>query len=405
MYSAFMAQEEISVLDGISEMQALGEDGYVEFSTSIANSATIENGDLNVYYSVNYSFGYAEIRVIDWYDANGVFMFGEYVMCTVDEFSYLVQTDAIEDPANIMTPVEAPIIVSGDDWQLCTEYIPQSGEDAILYELSLKDDSNRFVNITEGNTVILPFPVGMTYEQAQNCKFIIKHYSYDLTEYTEEEATVTSIGISFSATSFSPYVMSWDTPQSTTPDQDIMTQIEFWENVRKAILNASKGATITAYAGFYDQMPVGIMTTIKEKDVTLVVNSAWGKEITIDSTNVLAPESSRVYYPLSYLFENLKNSTMTTTSGGSYGTVTVLLPPQTGDDTVVLQPYGITDKNAGILEGLQYGTLSEDGIEVLDGKRIMDDSFYYGFLLIAVGLLTAGLAKFINAKKRHRRAN
>lgn len=217
----------------------------------------------------------------------------------------------------------------------------------------------------------------------------------------------TQYGLTFDAAGDVEIIIGWYTPSAPLPETE--SQTVFWENVRKAILNAPAGATITAYAGFYDQMPVSVMIAIKDRGVTLVINSAWGKLLKIDKTNALIPEYGRVYYPLSYLFDNLKDSTKTSTSGGSYGTVTVLLPPQTGDDTVVLYPYGMTDKNAGFLDGIWTGSTDEtlvgDGITIMDSERVMDDSFYYGLLLIAAALLLAGAAWFTSGTKRRTKAN
>ncbi len=217
----------------------------------------------------------------------------------------------------------------------------------------------------------------------------------------------TQYGLTFDAVDDVQIVIGWYTPNTSLPETE--SQTVFWENVRKAILNAPAGATITAYAGFYDQMPVSVMIAIKDRGVTLVINSAWGKLLRIDKTNALTPEYGRVYYPLSYLFDNLKDSTKTSTSGGAYGTVTVLLPPQTGDDTVVLHPYGMTDKNAGFLDGIWAGSTDEslvsDGITIMDGERIMDDSFYYGLLLIVIALLLAGVTWFTSGIRRHTKAN
>lgn len=255
-------------------------------------------------------------------------------------------------------------------------------------------------------TITIPYPYG---SDSGDMFAMIVRYS-DGTSHAVVP-TRTQDGLTFDVSGDVTIALGWYTPQTDTNTPEPITQTQFWQSVRTSIQNAPKGATITAYSGFFDQMPVDIMTAVKQKDVTLVINSAWGKTITIDSTNALTPELGRVYYPLSYLFENLKDSTRSTmTDGTAYGTVTLLLPPQTGDDTVVLQAYSMTDMDEGFLEGLKTADVTEntvidDGIVITEGAQPANGSFYYGFLLIALGLLTAGAARLLSDRKKRRKAN
>ena len=60
----------------------------------------------------------------------------------------------------------------------------------------------------------------------------------------------------------------------------------------------------------------------------------------------------RFYYPISYLKEMLKGSSVISGSGTTGITVGVLMPT-TGDATVVEHPYTMTPATAGIIPGLE----------------------------------------------------
>ena len=113
----------------------------------------------------------------------------------------------------------------------------------------------------------------------------------------------------------------------------------------------------------------------------------------------------RFYYPISYLKEMLKGSSVISGSGTTGITVGVLMPT-TGDATVVEHPYTMTPATAGIIPGLESAANARpvidnaDGVSVLDGAQRNEGAVIGGGMLIGLGLLALLGAAYVTMRKR-----
>ena len=182
-----------------------------------------------VYTVNNTQVTFADIVIFQWYDEDENLIKGEYFYLVKNPYVRTVETDALStDPK---APVTNPTLVASDS----------KGNEVLRAEIPLQEDVDQNSNTkyqyikltyidkytglevepgTEGADVYLPYPEGMTYEQAQGYTFKLTHYT-DENHVTHENVTLeaTQYGLKFNTTSFSPFLLEW-TPAGSSPSHN-----------------------------------------------------------------------------------------------------------------------------------------------------------------------------------------
>lgn len=183
-----------------------------------------------VYTVNNTQVTFADIVIFQWYDEDENLIKGEYFYLVKNPYVRTVETDALStDPK---APVTNPTLVASDS----------KGNEVLRAEIPLQEDVDQNSNTkyqyikltyidkytglevepgTEGADVYLPYPEGMTYEQAQGYTFKLTHYT-DENHVTHENVALeaTQYGLKFNTTSFSPFLLEWKKAGTTTPASD-----------------------------------------------------------------------------------------------------------------------------------------------------------------------------------------
>lgn len=204
------------------------------------------------------------------------------------------------------------------------------------------------------------------------------------------------------------FAIGWYTPAPspvlpTEPERD--PEDNFWNEVYWTLLRSGQGSVITANAGYYDRVPQGVLRAVDISGNTLIINSAFGMQVVVNPGALEKLGMYRFYYPISYLKEMLKGSSVINGSGTTGITVGVLMPT-TGDATVVEHPYTMTPATAGIIPGLESAANARpvidnaDGVSVLDGAQRNDGAVIGGGMLIGLGLLALLGAAYVTMRKR-----
>ena len=204
------------------------------------------------------------------------------------------------------------------------------------------------------------------------------------------------------------FAIGWYTPapapvQPSEPAED--PQDSFWNEVYWALIRSGSGSVITANAGYYDKVPQGVLRAVDASGNTLIINSAFGVQVVVTPGALEKLGAYRFYYPISYLKEMLKGSTVISGSGSTGVTIGVLMPT-TGDATVVDHPYSMTPATAGIIPGLESAANARpvidnaDGVSVLDGAQRNEGAVIGGGMLIGLGLLALLGAAYVTMRKR-----
>ena len=190
-----------------------------------------------VYTVNNTQVTFADIVIIQWYNAERRLIKagdkgdkdGEYLYLIKEPYVKISETGALStDPT---APVTNPTLVASDS----------KGKEVLRAEIPLQEDVDQNSNTkyqyikltyidketslevepgTEGADVYLPYPEGMTYEQAQGYTFKLTHYT-DENHVTHENVTLeaTPYGLKFNTTSFSPFLLEW-TPAASSPSHN-----------------------------------------------------------------------------------------------------------------------------------------------------------------------------------------
>lgn len=182
-----------------------------------------------VYTVNNTQVTFADIVIFQWYNKDENLIKGEYFYLVKNPYVRTVETDALStDPT---APVTNPTLVASDS----------KGKEVLRAEIPLQEDVDQNSNTkyqyikltyidketglevepgTEGADVYLPYPEGMTYDQAQGYTFKLTHYT-DENHVTHENVTLeaTQYGLKFNTTSFSPFLLEW-TPAASSPSHN-----------------------------------------------------------------------------------------------------------------------------------------------------------------------------------------
>lgn len=280
------------------------------------------------------------------------------------------------------------------------------GNGDVVYEnISFKDENGKPVTFANGKMqVTVPYPadsdkndefVVLIPDGEGKMKAIVPQKTAGGLQFEIENSNVT-------------FAIGWYTPAPspvlpTEPERD--PEDNFWNEVYWTLLRSGQGSVITANAGYYDRVPQGVLRAVDISGNTLIINSAFGVQVVVNPGALEKLGMYRFYYPISYLKEMLKGSSVISGSGTTGITVGVLMPT-TGDATVVEHPYTMTPATAGIIPGLESAANARpvidnaDGVSVLDGAQRNDGAVIGGGMLIGLGLLALLGAAYVTMRKR-----
>ena len=280
------------------------------------------------------------------------------------------------------------------------------GNGDVVYEnISFKDNTGKPVTFANGKMqVTVPYPadsdkgdefVMLIPDGEGKMKAIVPQKTADGLQFEIENSDVT-------------FAIGWYTPAPspvlpTEPERD--PEDNFWNEVYWTLLRSGQGSVITANAGYYDRVPQGVLRAVDISGNTLIINSAFGMQVVVNPGALEKLGMYRFYYPISYLKEMLKGSSVISGSGTTGITVGVLMPT-TGDATVVEHPYTMTPATAGIIPGLESAANARpvidnaDGVSVLDGAQRNDGAVIGSGMLIGLGLLALLGAAYVTMRKR-----
>lgn len=280
------------------------------------------------------------------------------------------------------------------------------GNGDVVYEnISFKDENGKPVTFANGKMqVTVPYPadsnkgdefVMLIPDGEGKMKAIVPQKTAGGLQFEIENSNVT-------------FAIGWYTPAPspvlpTEPERD--PEDNFWNEVYWTLLRSGQGSVITANAGYYDRVPQGVLRAVDISGNTLIINSAFGMQVVVNPGALEKLGMYRFYYPISYLKEMLKGSSVISGSGTTGITVGVLMPT-TGDATVVEHPYSMTPATAGIIPGLESAANARpvidnaDGVSVLDGAQRNDGAVIGGGMLIGLGLLALLGAAYVTMRKR-----
>lgn len=280
------------------------------------------------------------------------------------------------------------------------------GNGDVVYEnISFKDENGKPVTFANGKMqVTVPYPadsdkgdefVMLIPDGEGKMKAIVPQKTAGGLQFEIENSDVT-------------FAIGWYTPAPspvlpTEPERD--PEDNFWNEVYWTILRSGQGSVVTANAGYYDRVPQGVLRAVDISGNTLIINSAFGMQVVVNPGALEKLGMYRFYYPISYLKEMLKGSSVISGSGTTGITVGVLMPT-TGDATVVEHPYTMTPATAGIIPGLESAANARpvidnaDGVSVLDGAQRNEGAVIGGGMLIGLGLLALLGAAYVTMRKR-----
>lgn len=280
------------------------------------------------------------------------------------------------------------------------------GNGDVVYEnISFKDNTGKPVTFANGKMqVTVPYPadsdkgdefVMLIPDGEGKMKAIVPQKTAGGLQFEIENSNVT-------------FAIGWYTPAPspvlpTEPERD--PEDNFWNEVYWTLLRSGQGSVTTANAGYYDRVPQGVLRAVDISGNTLIINSAFGVQVVVAPGALEKLGMYRFYYPISYLKEMLKGSSVISGSGTTGITVGVLMPT-TGDATVVEHPYTMTPATAGIIPGLESAANARpvidnaDGVSVLDGAQRNDGAVIGGGMLIGLGLLALLGAAYVTMRKR-----
>lgn len=280
------------------------------------------------------------------------------------------------------------------------------GNGDVVYEnISFKDENGNPVTFANGKMqVTVPYPadsdkndefVVLIPDGEGKMKAIVPQKTAGGLQFEIENSNVT-------------FAIGWYTPAPspvlpTEPERD--PEDNFWNEVYWTLLRSGQGSVITANAGYYDRVPQGVLRAVDISGNTLIINSAFGMQVVVNPGALEKLGMYRFYYPISYLKEMLKGSSVISGSGTTGITVGVLMPT-TGDATVVEHPYTMTPATAGIIPGLESAANARpvidnaDGVSVLGGAQRNEGAVIGGGMLIGLGLLALLGAAYVTMRKR-----
>ena len=150
------------------------------------------------------------VRAISWYDDMNAETprLIEYISITHDTFSDTVRSAVVDTEQDIDAPVQEVTAVSGNAWELVVRHDPQSGEDAIHYDLQMEDVRSVSYSL-DGDTVFyIPYPEGCAYGD-EDVTYQLYHYDDAYQSCSVVELVPTPYGLRFAEDHLSPFVLTW----------------------------------------------------------------------------------------------------------------------------------------------------------------------------------------------------
>lgn len=183
-----------------------------------------EDNDIIIYIPGRMDVTYmANLVVVYWYENadDELPMKREFFWETTEPFTAVEKVKPVVSESNLDRPVQKPHIVGPKDkdcskWDLAITSYYQEGTNARHYELELRDENGKPVDLSEDVTIYLPFPDGYSYGD-EKTSFELRHYTSLL--YSESRpnlngrpvtVTPTEYGLMFTTRSFSPFIVSWE---------------------------------------------------------------------------------------------------------------------------------------------------------------------------------------------------
>ena len=135
----------------------------------------------------------------------------EYFCITADPFLQTVKGRVFRDLSDL-TFIKIPVLVIHDETEeeltLTIGTYPQSGFNAMYYEISLDDSHGNAYELKNNADLYLPYPENGHMDD--NRIYTLRHYVEDGDEeYIYEKLEKTPIGLRAQVSSFSPFVLSW----------------------------------------------------------------------------------------------------------------------------------------------------------------------------------------------------
>ena len=135
----------------------------------------------------------------------------EYFCITADPFLQTVKGRVFRDLSDL-TFIKIPVLVIHDETEeeltLTIGTYPQSGFNAMYYEISLDDSHGNAYELKNKADLYLPYPENGHMDD--NRIYTLRHYVEDGDEeYIYEKLEKTPIGLRAQVSSFSPFVLSW----------------------------------------------------------------------------------------------------------------------------------------------------------------------------------------------------
>ncbi|MGN0774148.1 MAG: LPXTG cell wall anchor domain-containing protein [Candidatus Ventricola sp.] len=184
---------------------------------------TVQTGQVLVYLQDGITARYGGyVYVISWYDdiSDKTPRLVEYLSITHDTFSETVRNAVVDTEQDIVRAVQEVTAVSGNAWELVVRHDPQSGENAIHYDLQM-EDARRVSYSLNGDTVFyIPYPEGCAYGD-EDVTYQLYHYDDTYQSYTVVELVPTPYGLRFVEDHLSPFVLTWSKgPQDAAGSAD-----------------------------------------------------------------------------------------------------------------------------------------------------------------------------------------
>lgn len=96
------------------------------------------------------------------------------VLCSVFQVSKYFIPDKVEDIENINQYNNLlPPCSFAKEWILKTQIVDADADNAICYELTFADENGKSVSLPENSVLILPYPTGITAEDAEEYEFVV----------------------------------------------------------------------------------------------------------------------------------------------------------------------------------------------------------------------------------------
>lgn len=173
---------------------------------------TVQAGRVQVYLQEGITARYGGyVLTISWFDNvnDETPRLVEYISITHDTFSETVRNAVVDTEQDIVEAVQEVTAVSGNTWELVVRHDPQSGENAIHYDLQMEDARSVSYSL-DGDTVFyIPYPEGYAYGD-EDVTYQLYHYDDAYQSYTVVELVPTPYGLRFVEDHLSPFVLTWD---------------------------------------------------------------------------------------------------------------------------------------------------------------------------------------------------